>query len=91
MSANEPVNNREQVNQSLEESQNQETVTQLNDSQQEHQAEAAPESPTGMDDLNRTAMEVSRTEGWNAAITHMFTDQASGRTLSYAEMRMRYG
>ena len=45
----------------------------------------------GMDDTNKKALDVMQNEGMNAAIKHMFTDQESGRQLSYGEMRMRYG
>lgn len=42
-----------------------------------------------MDEDNKKALNVMKTEGMDAAVKHMFT--ASGRQLSYAEMRMRYG
>lgn len=45
----------------------------------------------GMDEANRTALQVMANEGSAAAVRHMFTDQKTGRTLSYAEMRMLYG
>ena len=44
-----------------------------------------------MDEPNKKALEVMANEGMNAAVKHMFTDQESGRQLSYAEMRSRYG
>jgi len=44
-----------------------------------------------MDDTNKKAMDVLQSKGINAAVEHMFTDQESGRQLSYAEMRDRYG
>ena len=44
-----------------------------------------------MDDLNKKAMNVMSTQGMGAAVKHMFTDQDTGRQLSYGEMRMRYG
>ena len=44
-----------------------------------------------MDDHNKKAVDVMRTQGMNAAIQHMFTDQETGRQLSYGEMRARYG
>ena len=44
-----------------------------------------------MDDLNKKAMNVMATRGMDAAVKHMFTDQDTGRQLSYGEMRMRYG
>jgi len=44
-----------------------------------------------MDELNKTAMDVMATQGMDAAVKHMFTDQDTGRQLSYGEMRMRYG
>ena len=44
-----------------------------------------------MDDYNKKAMDVLTTKGMNAAIQHMFTDQETGRPLTYGEMRARYG
>ena len=44
-----------------------------------------------MDELNKKALDVMATGGMDAAVKHMFTDQETGRQLSYGEMRMRYG
>jgi len=44
-----------------------------------------------MDKDNKKALNVMKTEGMDAAVKHMFTDQETGRQLSYSEMRMRYG
>jgi len=44
-----------------------------------------------MDENNKKALDVMAKEGMDAAVKHMFTDQKSGRQLSYAEMRSRYG
>jgi len=44
-----------------------------------------------MDDKNKKALDVFAEKGADAAIAHMFTDQSTGRQLSYAEMRSRYG
>ena len=44
-----------------------------------------------MDNNNKKAADVMKTQGMEAAIQHMFTDQRSGLPLSYAEMRARYG
>lgn len=44
-----------------------------------------------MDSNNKKAVDVWEKEGQSAAIKHMFTDQETGRTLSYSEMRSRYG
>jgi hypothetical protein len=44
-----------------------------------------------MDELNKKAMDVMTTQGMDAVVKHMFTDQDTGRQLSYGEMRMRYG
>ena len=44
-----------------------------------------------MDEDNKKALNVMKTEGMDAAVKHMFTDQETGRQLSYSEMRMRYG
>lgn len=45
----------------------------------------------GMDDANKKASEVLQNQGTKAFIEHIFTDQDTGKKLSYAEMRMRYG
>ena len=44
-----------------------------------------------MDELNQKAADVWNTQGPEAAVKHMFTDAETGRELSYAEMRYRYG
>jgi len=44
-----------------------------------------------MDEPNKKALDVMANDGTDAAVKHMFTDQESGRQLSYAEMRGRYG
>tara|TARA_A100001388_G_scaffold209382_1_gene159862 strand:+ start:57 stop:296 length:240 start_codon:yes stop_codon:yes gene_type:complete len=44
-----------------------------------------------MDDHNKKAVDVMKTKGMSAAIEHMFTDQDTGRQLTYGEMRARYG
>jgi hypothetical protein len=43
-----------------------------------------------MDDLNKKAAQIMLTSGPEAAIKHMFTD-TKGETLTYLEMRERYG
>ncbi len=45
----------------------------------------------GMDEINKAALKVLQTEGTDAAVKHMFTDDKTGRQLSYSEMRSRYG
>ena len=45
----------------------------------------------GMDEKNKEALEVLETQGKKEFINHVFTDQSTGKELSYAEMRMRYG
>jgi hypothetical protein len=45
----------------------------------------------GMDDANKAALKVLQSGDEKAFIKHVFTDQESGRALSYGEMRMRYG
>ena len=45
----------------------------------------------GMDDTNKKAMNVWSEKGTEEAVKHMFTDQKTGHTLSYSEMRSRYG
>ena len=44
-----------------------------------------------MDEVNKKAMDVWEEDGMQAAVKHMFTDQKTGRQLSYAEMRSLYG
>jgi hypothetical protein len=44
----------------------------------------------GMDDANRAAAKVLVNEGSGAFVKHCFTGE-KGETLSYAEMRARYG
>ena len=44
-----------------------------------------------MDDTNKKAAQVLQNQGTKAFIEHVFTDQDTGRKLSYAEMRMMYG
>ena len=44
-----------------------------------------------MDNTNKRALKVMVEEGVDAAVKHMFTDQKTGRALSYAEMRLCYG
>ena len=45
----------------------------------------------GMDEANKKALEVLQTKGSQEFIKHVFTDQSTGKKLSYAEMRMIYG
>ena len=44
-----------------------------------------------MDEANKTAANVFNTQGEKAFLKHIFTDQETGRQMSYAEMRYRYG
>ena len=44
-----------------------------------------------MDEANKTAANVFNTQGEKAFLKHIFTDQETGRTMSYSEMRYRYG
>ena len=46
---------------------------------------------TYMDEPNKKAISVMKNEGIEAAVKHMFTDYVTGRTLTYSEMRHRYG
>jgi len=50
-----------------------------------------PATLTKMDSLNQTAFKVMVTQGTAAAVKHMFTDETTGQTLTYLEMRERYG
>ena len=45
----------------------------------------------GMDEANKTALNVMNEQGQEAFIKHVFKDQDTGRQLSYSEMRSRYG
>ena len=62
-----------------------------------HQPQNPPQSNKfcirnkNMDELNQKAADVWNTQGPEAAVKHMFTDAETGRELSYAEMRYRYG
>jgi len=44
-----------------------------------------------MDDPNKEAAHIMCTQGVDAGIKHMFTDQDTGRELTYSEMRSRFG
>ena len=44
-----------------------------------------------MDNANKKGIDVMASQGMETAVKHMFTDQKTGRTLSYGEMRTRYG
>lgn len=44
-----------------------------------------------MDEANKTAANVFNTQGEKAFLKHIFTDQETGRIMSYSEMRYRYG
>ena len=45
----------------------------------------------GMDTNNSKAMDVWESKGVEAAVKHMFTDQETGKQLSYSQMRSMYG
>jgi hypothetical protein len=45
----------------------------------------------GMDSANSLAAKVLFTRGNKEFVDHVFADKDTGRRLSYAEMRMRYG
>ena len=44
-----------------------------------------------MDKDNKEALQIWAEKGLEASIQHMFTDQKTGNTISYAEMRSKYG
>ena len=46
---------------------------------------------SGMDEANKAAADVCNTQGKGAFFKHVFTDQDTGRTMSYSEMRSMYG
>ena len=45
----------------------------------------------GMDEDNKKALDIMASKGMNEAIKHMFTEQETGKTRSYGQMRMMYG
>ena len=49
-----------------------------------------PNNP-GMNEENKKAHEVLEKQGKQEFIHTVFTDQSTGKKLSYSEMRMRYG
>jgi len=46
---------------------------------------------SNMDEANKTAANIFNTQGEISFLKHIFTDQETGRQMSYAEMRYRYG
>lgn len=44
-----------------------------------------------MDKDNKEALQIWAEKGLEASIQHMFRDQKTGNTISYAEMRSKYG
>ena len=48
-------------------------------------------STTTPDEANIKAADVRNTQGKEAFVKHVFTDQDTGRELSYSEMRQLYG
>jgi hypothetical protein len=44
-----------------------------------------------MDDNNKKAAEVMKTQGMDVAVKHMFTEPKTGKPLTYSEMRYLYG
>jgi len=50
-----------------------------------------PSSKTTMDAANSKAANILFTQGSQAFVKHVFTDQGTGRELSYSEMRQLYG
>jgi hypothetical protein len=46
---------------------------------------------SGMDEANKTAADVFNSRGEGSFIKHIFTEQSTGRTMSYSEMRSMYG
>ena len=46
---------------------------------------------SNMDEANKTAANVFNTQGEKAFFKHIFTDQETGRQMSYSEMRSMYG
>ena len=44
-----------------------------------------------MDDNNKKAMKIVKTQGLDAAVKHMFKHPTTGKPMSYSEMRYYYG
>lgn len=44
-----------------------------------------------MDDTNKKAINIMCSKGITAGIKHMFTNENNGKTLTYSEMRSRFG
>lgn len=44
-----------------------------------------------MDDKNKKAMKIAKTQGLDAAVKHMFKHPTTGKPMSYSEMRYYYG
>lgn len=44
-----------------------------------------------MDNFNKNATDIMATGNMDKAIEHMFKDQETGKSLTYSEMRSRYG
>lgn len=44
-----------------------------------------------MDKNNKEALKIWEEKGLETSIQHMFTEQKTGNTISYAEMRSKYG
>ena len=63
------------------------------DKQTKQTKQVKPQIPvnSGMDDNNKKAVKVLNTQGEKSFLKHIFTEQETGRTMSYSEMRMRYG
>ena len=66
------------------------TNVEVESSKTPEQKQKMPINPN-MDDANKTAANVFNTQGEKAFLKHIFTDQETGRHMSYAEMRYRYG
>ena len=76
-----------------EKNQEQQTSQQTSQEAEKNFAKTYIESglSNNMDDANKKALDVMATKGASDAIKYMFTDQDTGRQLSYSEMRSRYG
>lgn len=79
-----------------------EEIKQTSQTQQRQQTPQIPQTPQitqtkqtfdsdYMDEQNKKAMNIWKTKGVDSAIKYMFTDQTTGRQLSYSEMRSLYG
>lgn len=80
------------INDKMSKNQKDENTTKKEDFAQEFAKKLQETSiAQDMNEDNRNALDVMAKEGSAAAVKYMMTDQKTGATRSYAEMRMLYG